>query len=89
MSTRAWIAVLLTMPIGAVLFGVGTTIVLSAGGLNARAPTLLPAIVGTSLLIAPLIAWQIAPLLRVRVQRSLSTKKRLMEKHGDKLAARR
>ena len=89
MSTRAWISVLLTMPIGGVLFGVGTTILLTATVLQSLVPTLLPAVVGASLLMAPIIAWQIAPRLRVRVQRSLMTKKRLMEKHGDKISPRR
>jgi hypothetical protein len=88
MSTRAWITALLSLPIGAVLFGVGTTIVLTAPQLNAHAAILLLAVVGFSLLLAPLIAWQIAPRLRVRVQRSNSTKRRLLEKHGAKLPAR-
>lgn len=82
MSTRAWIAALLALPLGAVLCGIGTVTVLCLGNLENEAMSLLPFVACTALVLAPAITWHMAPLLRVRVQRSRSTKKRLMEKHG-------
>ncbi|MGE0701714.1 MAG: hypothetical protein AB7O57_21635 [Hyphomicrobiaceae bacterium] len=89
MSTRAWITVVLSMLIGVVLAGASVALVLSVPLLEAHAAALLPALALAGFITAPLVAWQIAPLLRIRVQKSNSTKRRLLEKHGEKLAARR
>ncbi|MEZ5853576.1 MAG: hypothetical protein R3D67_02085 [Hyphomicrobiaceae bacterium] len=66
MSTRAWITALLIMMIGSVLFGIGITIVLTAKSLAKHAATLIPVVIGLSILISPVIAWYMAPILRLR-----------------------
>ncbi len=70
MSTRASIAALVSMMVNAVIFGVGAIAVLSIPQLSANAAYLLPIVVAMSFMISPFIAWQIAPMLRSRWQRS-------------------
>jgi ABC-type sulfate transport system permease subunit len=70
MSTRASIALLINMMVNAVLFGAGTILVLSIPELSSQAAFLLPAVIIAAFLVSPLIAWQIAPMLRSRWQRA-------------------
>jgi hypothetical protein len=51
----------------AVLFGIGTIIVLSIPPLAENARYLLPAIVASSFLLAPFIAWRLTSRLRPQV----------------------
>lgn len=69
MSNRFAIALLISMVVNAVLFGIGAITVLSYPPLVPYAPVLLPAIVVFSFLAAPFFAWVIAPRLRARAQR--------------------
>ena len=70
MSTRASIAVLISMMVNAVVFGIGAIAVLSIPQLNDHAAYLLPIVIAMSFMISPFIAWQIAPTLRARWQRN-------------------
>ena len=70
MSTRASIAVLISMMVNAVVFGIGDIVGLSIPQLNAQAAYLLPLVVAMSFMISPFIAWQLAPMLRSRWQRT-------------------
>ncbi|MFA5899507.1 MAG: hypothetical protein WC829_10385 [Hyphomicrobium sp.] len=70
MSTRTAIAALIWMMVNAVLFGAGAVAVLSIPQLNANAMLWLPVVIAASFLLSPLIAWQIAPTLRARWQRT-------------------
>ena len=70
MSIRASIATLVSMMVNAVVFGIGAIAVLSIPQLSANAAYLLPIVVVASFLISPFIAWQIAPMLRSRSQRT-------------------
>lgn len=72
MSIRAWISVLVSMMVNAVVFGVGAIAVLAIPQLNADAWFWLPLVIAASFLISPFIAWQIAPMLRSRWQREHS-----------------
>lgn len=65
MSVRFQIAVLVFMMVQAVLFGVGTTIVL-ATPLSAFAMQAMPWVVGVSFIISVPLSWMIAPRLRAR-----------------------
>jgi hypothetical protein len=69
MSTRTYIAALISMMVNAIIFGAGATAVLSIPALSAHAAYLLPAVVLLAFLIAPFIAWAIALMLRSRWQR--------------------
>jgi hypothetical protein len=69
MSPRACIAVLIGPIIQAVLFGIGTTIVLSVPALAADAAFHLPLVVVLSLNLTPAIAWTLAPRLQARTWR--------------------
>jgi hypothetical protein len=65
MSVRFQIAILVFMMVQAVVFGIGTIIVL-ATPLAAFAMQLMPWVVGVSLLISAPLSWMIAPRLRSR-----------------------
>ncbi|MAY63805.1 MAG: hypothetical protein CML29_16505 [Rhizobiales bacterium] len=65
MKTRTYMAGTLSLMINAVLFGVGTIAVLSIPALTAYATILIPAVIITSLVITPFIAWKMAPHLRL------------------------
>jgi len=64
MSTRFSIALLLFGLVSSVLFGVGATTVLSIPSLSENATLLLPIAIVTSFMLAPVICWVIAPMLR-------------------------
>lgn len=66
MTTRFSIALLLSGVVGAVLFGIGATTVLSIPRLSNNAVILLPIVIVFSVVLAPVIAWVIAPWLRAR-----------------------
>lgn len=70
MSTRAHIAVLISLMVNAVLFGIGAITVLSIDALNAHAAILLPVVVVLSFALAPFISWRLAPRLRLRHRRN-------------------
>lgn len=65
MKTRTYMAGTLSLMINAVLFGTGAIAVLSIPALNAYATVLIPAVVITSLVVTPFIAWKMAPQLRL------------------------
>ena len=69
MLTRVAIAVLIYSMVDAVLFGIGLIAVLTVPALSARADTLVPAVVVTSLILAIPVSWIIAPRLRARYWR--------------------
>ncbi len=69
MSIRAWISVLVSMMVNAVVFGIGAVAVLAIPALEAEAWFWLPLVIVVSFVISPFIAWQIAPMLRSRWQR--------------------
>lgn len=66
MSPRAFITILLSLMVNAVLFGIGAILVLSVPALSEQAKFLLPVVVVTSFIVTPFIAWQMAPRLRAR-----------------------
>ena len=70
MSNRFAISAIVSMIVGAVLFGIGAVTVLSTPELAQNAASLLPGVVVASFLLAPLIAWFIAPLLRASAVRA-------------------
>ena len=65
MRTRLLIAALVFMMVQAVLFGIGTVLVLSTP-MSAQAMVLMPWVVGVSFVIAAPVSWLIAPRLRAR-----------------------
>lgn len=69
MSTRLAITLLLFGLVSSVLFGVGATTVLSIPSLSAHANLLLPIVVVVSFILAPVICWIIAPMLRSQYSR--------------------
>lgn len=69
MMTRTYIAALVALMINAVIFGSGAIAVLSIPVLSAQAWVLLPIVIAASLLLSPIIAWYLAPMLRARWQR--------------------
>jgi ABC-type Fe3+-siderophore transport system permease subunit len=66
MKTRTYMAGTLSLMINSVLFGLGAVVVLSIPALSAHATILIPAVIITSLVITPFIAWNMAPELRLR-----------------------
>ncbi|AKI02538.1 hypothetical protein IMCC20628_03856 [Hoeflea sp. IMCC20628] len=68
MLTRTRIALLIALPVNAVLFGAGAIAVLSIPALADHAKYLLPAVVVTGLLATAPVAWLLAPRLRARHQ---------------------
>jgi hypothetical protein len=71
MSKRFSIALLLSGMVGSVLFGAGVVTVLLVPSLSDQAPVLLPVVVALSLVIAPVISWAIAPMLRAKHSRDV------------------
>ena len=69
MLTRVLIAALIYSMVDAVLFGIGLIVVLTVPALSARADTLVPTVVVTSLILAIPVSWIIAPHLRARYWR--------------------
>ncbi|MDO9441695.1 MAG: hypothetical protein Q7T73_12470 [Beijerinckiaceae bacterium] len=65
MKTRLAISVLVFMMVQAVLFGVGTIVVLTTT-LAASAMELMPWVIGLSLIISVPVSWIIAPRLQRR-----------------------
>jgi hypothetical protein len=72
MSTRTYIAGLISMMVNAVVFGTGAIAVLSIPALSSYAAYLLPIVVVLSFAVSPFIAWAMAPMLRSRWQRQHS-----------------
>ena len=66
MRTRTHISLALGLMVNAVLFGAGAIVVLSIPQLTEQAAILLPAVILVSLALTPVIAWQLAPRLRLR-----------------------
>lgn len=69
MRTRLYIAALVFTMVQAVLFGIGTILVL-ATALSASAMQLMPWVVGVSTLLALPLSWMLAPRLRARFWRA-------------------
>lgn len=65
MSVRFQIALLVFMMVQAVLFGIGTIVVLTTP-LTAFAMQLMPWVIGVSATISAPVSWLIAPRLRTR-----------------------
>ena len=66
MNTNAWLIAICALMVNAVLFGTGAVTVLSIPALAAHAPILLPAVIVTSIVLAPALAVLIAPRMRFR-----------------------
>jgi hypothetical protein len=66
MNTDLFITAIVSMMTNAVLFGAGAITVLSVPALNDEAKYLLPAVIVASFVLAPIVAWFIAPRLRAR-----------------------
>ncbi|MFD3264553.1 hypothetical protein [Phenylobacterium ferrooxidans] len=69
MSTRLYIAAVLSLMVAGVLFGIGAIPVLMIPALSAKANLLLPIVVVLSIVLTPPIAWKLAPKLRARPHR--------------------
>ncbi|MCB1520115.1 MAG: hypothetical protein KDJ37_06010 [Hyphomicrobiaceae bacterium] len=69
MTTRSYIAGVVSMVINAVVFGLGAIAVLSIPSLRTDAAIWLPAVVVVAFLVAPVLAWFMAPRLRLRYWR--------------------
>ena len=67
MSIDTVIALLIYMLVQAVVFGIGTVAIL-ATPLSAHAMTLMPIVIGASLIVSIPIAWLLAPRLRARFE---------------------
>lgn len=65
MSTRFWISALIYMMVQAVLFGIGTVIVL-ATPFAAEAKALMPWVVAITFVLAAPLSWKIAPYMRAK-----------------------
>lgn len=65
-STHIWLMIACSLMVNAVLFGFGIVPVLAIPALAAHAKYLIPAVVVTSLVLAPLIASLIVPRMRLR-----------------------
>lgn len=63
MSTRVYIAGILSLMVAGVLFGMGAIPVLMIPALSAKANVLLPIVV---IILTPPIAWKLAPKLRAK-----------------------
>lgn len=66
MGPRAFITILLSLMVNAVLFGAGAILVLSVPALSEQAKYLLPVVIVLSFVLTPFIAWKMAPRLRAR-----------------------
>ena len=66
MSTRVYIAGILSLMVAGVLFGMGAIPVLMIPALSAKANVLLPIVVVLSIILTPPIAWKLAPKLRAK-----------------------
>lgn len=64
--TRTLIAMLISLPVNAVLFGAGAIAVLSIPPLAEQAKYLLPAVIIAGLAATLPLAWMLAPRLRLR-----------------------
>lgn len=80
MSTRLSITLLLCGLVSSVLFGIGATTVLSIPSLSVHAAVLLPIVVVASFVMAPVICWFVAPILRSRFARQDAASQLLLEK---------
>lgn len=67
MSNNLRISLLIVMIVNAVVFGIGAVAILSVPSWNQQAKYLLPAWIAASFLIAPVIAWVLAPRMRSRI----------------------
>ena len=67
LSTNTRIALLISIMVNAVIFGIGAVTVLSIPILNANATLLLPAVIVASFVISPFVAKLLAPRLRSRL----------------------
>ena len=63
---RARVAALIFSMVNAVVFGAGLVTVLTVPALAAQAWFWIPAVVVTSFLLAPPVAWLLAPLMMLR-----------------------
>lgn len=69
MSTRLYIAAVLSLMVAGVLFGIGAIPVLMIPALSEKANLLLPIVVVLSIVLTPPIAWKLAPKLRATPHR--------------------
>lgn len=76
MSNRLAISLVISMMVNAVLFGIGAVAVLSMPNLAKHASSLLPIVITASFLVAPFIAWRIAPQMRAKTNRTVVTNRR-------------
>jgi len=65
-STHIWLMIACSLMVNAVLFGIRIVPVLAIPALAEHAKYLIPAVVVTSLVLAPLIATLIVPRMRIR-----------------------
>ena len=66
MRTITYISLLVSMMVNAVVFGVGTIVILSVPALNEQAKYLLPAWIVVTFVVSPFIGRIMAPWLRLR-----------------------
>lgn len=88
MSRRWAITAVIYMIVNAVLFGIGTTVVLSIPALAADASTLIWIVAGMSFILAVPIAYALAPRLRARNQRMEEARRGAQEKDELRVAPR-
>lgn len=77
MSNRLNIALLISLMVSAVLFGIGAATILSIESLSANAATLLPLAIVVSFALSLPISWAIAPRLGAKYVREQELKRRI------------
>jgi hypothetical protein len=65
-STDTWLRIVCAALVNPILFGIGAVTVLSVPAFAEHAKYLIPAVVVASFALAPVIAYVIAPRLRIR-----------------------
>jgi hypothetical protein len=66
MKPQMLVAVFIGFMTTVIVFGIGAFIMMSIPQLAENAKFLLPAMIGSGLLLAPFVAWRITPLVRLR-----------------------
>jgi ABC-type sulfate transport system permease subunit len=69
MQTRTYVSVLISSMVNAVIFGAGVVTVMTIPALAANAWFWIPVVVVLSFVVAPFIAWKLAPKLMQRYKR--------------------
>ncbi|SON55357.1 hypothetical protein HDIA_1816 [Hartmannibacter diazotrophicus] len=66
LSTDTWLKAICALQINAVAFGTFVVTILTIPALTVHAAILIPVAIAASIVISPIIAWWIAPRMRLR-----------------------